>query len=85
MGFLRWCRRIAALVTAAALGVLIPAVAWAHTNPVAVAVGDELAKRRRSSSVKATGAVTLFGFLCCLLFVASVVLVVILITRRKRR
>ena len=78
---IRWYRRIATVTTAAVVGVLVPAVAWAHTDPVAVAAGEELARRR----TKAGGAIGIVGLLCCLVVVAIVVLGVLLVARRRSR
>ncbi|MBT8224104.1 MAG: hypothetical protein HKP61_07140 [Dactylosporangium sp.] len=78
---IRWYRWIAALVGGAVAGALVPAVAWAHTDPAVVAVGEELAKRKARSGVAAVG---FGGALCCLLVVALIVLVVVMIARRRK-
>jgi succinate dehydrogenase hydrophobic anchor subunit len=75
----RWVTRFAAVVTAAALAVFIPAVAWASQNGV-YDVADELVRGRRRSGVGG-----IFGLLCCLVVVVIVVAVVLLITRSRRR
>jgi hypothetical protein len=78
---IRWYRRIATIMAAAVVGALVPAVAWAQTDPVAVAVGDELARRR----TRGGGIVGIVGTLCCLAVVALIVLVILLVARRRSR
>lgn len=79
----RWYRRIAALLGGAALGALVPAVAWAHTNPVAVAVGEDLARRRVGRGGGLIGG--LLGAICCLFVVAVIVIIVLMVARKRRR
>jgi hypothetical protein len=74
----KWVTRSVAVVTAAALAVFIPAVAWASQNGV-YDVADELVRGRRRS-----GFGGIFGLLCCLVVVVIVVAVVLLISRSRR-
>jgi uncharacterized membrane-anchored protein len=81
---IRWYRRMAALVSAAVIGALLPAVAWAHTDPVAVAVGDELAKRKVKVG-RGLGAAGALGTICCLAVIAVIVIAVVLLLRRRSK
>jgi Na+-driven multidrug efflux pump len=58
-----------------------PALAWAHANPTAMAVGTELA-RRRYPRFRGT---SLLGTCCCLVVVLIGVAIVLLVRRSQRR
>jgi hypothetical protein len=75
----RWWLRLASVAAAAVVGVLVPAVAWAHSNPGVVAIGDELVRRRAPR-----GGFGLIGGCCCLLVILLVVLIIVLVNRRRR-
>jgi hypothetical protein len=78
----RWTLRLGALTTAAVLAVLVPTMAWASSHPDVMAVGDELAKKRRSGL---GGLIGLPLLCCCVVVVGGAVLVVFLIRRRKQQ
>jgi hypothetical protein len=79
----RWTARVGSVATAAVLAVLVPTMAWASSHADVIAVGDEVAKKRRGG---------IFGLLfgvpalcCCLVVVAIVVAVVMIMKRRQQR
>jgi hypothetical protein len=71
----RW---IAAALAGLALGVLLPAQAWAAGNGTAQMVVEAATRSRR-------GGIGVFGILCCLVVVAIIGVVVLLISRNRRR
>ncbi|HEY6596198.1 MAG TPA: hypothetical protein VI011_19165 [Asanoa sp.] len=73
----KWVARSAAVLTAAAMAVFIPAVAWASQNGV-YDVADELVRGRRRSGFGG------LGLLCCLVVLGIIVVAVLLITRSRR-
>jgi hypothetical protein len=75
----KWVARVAAVSTAVALAVFVPAVAWAQTNGV-YDVASELVRGRRR-----VGGVGLFAGLCCLVVVVVVVFGLVLMMQRRRR
>jgi uncharacterized membrane-anchored protein len=79
----RWSTRVGAVATAAVLAVLVPTMAWASSHPDVLAVGDELAKRRRGGGIFGL----LFGVptLCCCAVVVAIVAVVVVIMRRRNQ
>jgi hypothetical protein len=77
----RWTARLGAVTTAAVLAVLVPAMAWASSNTDVLAVGDELARRRRSGL---GGLIGLPLLCCCVVVIGAVALVVLLIRRRRQ-
>jgi hypothetical protein len=84
MSFLiRWWARVAAVGSAAALSLFVPAVAWASDKPTLLAVGDEVARRRPRG--RGFGVFGLLGTLCCLAVVLIIVLLIVSLTRRRSR
>jgi hypothetical protein len=78
----RWSRRLAVLATTLMATVLLPAAAWASTNPTALAVGEVVAARRRARG--GSGILGLLGGICCLVILALIALPIFLVMRRRR-
>lgn len=76
----RWSPRIAALVAAVALALVLPAAAWASPAPTALVAADTLAKK----GGRLAGAAGLVSLLCCLTVVGGIALVVVMIVKRRR-
>jgi hypothetical protein len=72
--------RVAAAFAGVALALVVPAMARAAESPAALAVADELARRRP----RGLGFLGGLGALCCLAVVVVIVLVVVLMMRRRR-
>lgn len=71
-----WSARLGAVLSAVALAVFVPTVAWASTGPGAELV--EAARRRPR------GGGGIFLALCCLVVVGAIVLIIFLIMRGRR-
>jgi hypothetical protein len=76
----RWWARLAAVGTGIGLALAVPALAWAGGSPGALAVAEEVARRRPR-----VGFFGGLGALCCLAVVVIIVLGLVLATRRRRR
>ena len=76
-----WAVAVACVASSLVATVLVPAVAWAHSDPAAIAVGDVLARRRsRGMSV-----LSFIPVLCCLVVIGLIVAIVLLVVRRRGR
>jgi hypothetical protein len=75
----KWWSRLVAVLTGAALAVVVPAHAWAASNGVAEIAVE--AARRRSRGF----GFGLFGLLCCLVVVGLVIVAIVLISRNRKR
>lgn len=78
----KWWSRLAAVLTGAALTLVVPVHAWAASNGVADVAVEAVKYRRRRGGFGIFG---LFGGLCCLFVVAAIVLTIVLVSRRRKR
>jgi hypothetical protein len=78
----KWWSRLAAVLTGAALTLVVPVHAWAAANGTAdVAIEAAKYRRRRGGF----GFVGVLGGLCCLLVVGAIVVAIVLISRNRKR
>ena len=78
----KWWSRLTAVLTGAALTLVVPVHAWAASNGVAdIAIEAARSRRRRGGF----GFVGVLGGLCCLLVIGGIILAVVLISRNRRR
>lgn len=79
----RWYGRMAALVTGVIAALVVPAVAWASTSPVASVAVDTVARKKLSTkSVSGVGGI--LCLLCCLAVVGAIVGIVMLIMKKRK-
>jgi hypothetical protein len=78
----KWWSRLAAMLSGAALTLVVPVHAWAASNGTADLAIEAARYRRRRSGF---GFVGFLGGVCCLVVVGAIVLAIVLISRNRKR